>query len=48
MNTLIFVSIVVRRNLKKYIASFKSGKTSCIYIHIYIYIMLMEHHLWML
>jgi hypothetical protein len=31
MNTLIFVSIVVRRNVKKYIGSFKSGKTMCIY-----------------
>ena len=37
MNTLIFVSIVVRRNVKKNIGSFKSGKTSCIYIYIYIY-----------
>jgi len=31
MNILIFVSIVVRRNVKKYIGSFKRGKTSCIY-----------------
>lgn len=31
MNTVIFVSIVVRRNVKKYIGSFISGKTSCIY-----------------